>query len=280
MGKFKLRNGSGNATPFKLMADMGFTPDTEGGPGGPGGGLPGIKNEDIDNKEFKAGAKAFINDNYKETIDSKTLNVPTDEYDYYGSSNTAAESSNIGNEITKQALKRGKQTLKPKGKGSRHIGKGKGGSVGGSIGYSTPWKRYRAAIKDFKQKEIKEKTDPFSEERRLAKQDLRGRFDSTGRRLSAKNYYQQKYLVGRRRGRDGNTQRGFHNPHIPEFKNKVSFAEWRQDRKDQKEKNQNAVAVNLREGGNISQRFKQKCKNIGGGQSCGVKERKFYFKGR
>ena len=291
MGKFKLRNGSGNATPFKLMADMGFTPDIEGGPGGPGGGLPGIKNEDIDNKNFKAGAKAFIIDNYKETIDSKTLNVPEDEDIYYGEPEKRNMPRNtIANEITKQAIETGRQkfyeegliiggkrTFKPT---KRDRSRGKGGSVGGSIGYSTPWRRYRDAVKDFKQKEIKEKTDPFSKERRLAKQDLRGRFDSTGKRLSFKNKMQQKYLVGRRRGRDGNTQRGFHNPHIPEFKNRVSFAEWRQDRRNQKEKNQNAVASNLREGGNIGQRFKQKCKNIGGGQSCGVKERKFYFKGR
>ena len=249
----------------------GFKEEPEGGPGG---GLPGIKNENIDNKEFKAGAKAFIIDNYKETVDSKTLNVPTDEYDYYGSSNIASESSNIGNEITKQALRRGRQTIKPKGKGRRRTGKGKGGSVGGSIGYSTPWKRYRAAVKDFKQKEIKEKTDPFSRERRLAKQDLRGKFDSTGRRLSAKNYYQQKYLVNRRRGRDGNTQRGFHNPNIPEFKNKVSFAEWRQNKRNQKQIDAGAVKIGgcTPSGDKFTGQYRANVRDFfGHGSQCGPK---------
>lgn len=33
MGKFKLRNGSGNAAPFKLMADKGLISSNEDGPG-------------------------------------------------------------------------------------------------------------------------------------------------------------------------------------------------------------------------------------------------------
>ena len=269
MGKFKLRNGSGNATPFKLMADMGFTPDAEGGPGGPGGGLPGVKNENIDNKEFKAGAKAFVIDNYKETVDSKTLNVPEDDKLRASDAFNYDASSNIGNEITKQAIRRGKQTFKPT---KRNRGRGKGGSVGGSIDYSTPWKRYRAAIKDFKQKEIKEKTDLFSKERRLAKQDLRGKFDSTGKRLSFKNKMQQRYLVNRRRGRDGNTQRGFHNPHIPEFKNRVSFAEWRQGRRNQKQINAGGVKTGgcTPSGGKFSGSYKGKSTDtFGHGSQCG-----------
>ena len=286
MGKFKLRNGSGNATPFKLMADMGFTPDAEGGPGGPGGGLPGVKNENIDNKEFKAGVKAFVIDNYKETVDSKTLNIPIDEDIYYGEPEKRNMPRNtIANEITKEAIEAGRQkfyeeglitgnrkTIKSKGKGRRRIGKGKGGSVGGSIDYSTPWKRYRAAIKDFKQKEIKEKTDLFSKERRLAKQDLRGKFDSTGKRLSFKNKMQQRYLVNRRRGRDGNTQRGFHNPHIPEFKNRVSFAEWRQGRRNQKQINAGGVKTGgcTPSGGKFSGSYKGKSTDtFGHGSQCG-----------
>ena len=274
MGKFKLRNGSGNATPFKLMADMELVTDTEGGPGGPGGGLPGVENKDIKNKEFKAGAKAFINDNYKETINSKTLNVPEDEKLLASDGPDYDASSNIGNEIIKQTIRRGKQTFKPKGKNN---GKGKYKSVGGSIGYSTPWRRYREDVKWYKDKYIK--SQPlFSSERRKNVDDLRGKADSSGNRLSFKNKYQQRRLMDRRRGRDGNTQRGFHSPHIPNVGYKPTISERIQNRRDQKEKNQNAVASNLREGGNISQRFKQKCKNRGGGQSCGIKERKRYFK--
>ena len=273
MGKFKLRNGSGNATPFKLMADMDLVTDTEGGPGSPPGG---------DETEIKVN------------IDEGKFGLPTNESAEYG------EFGKVGNDWDKSTKKNKSNNLdqlKMRITQSNFVGKhrklgmfldntfygtkrGKDSNRDSRYEHDTPWKRYRAAVKDFKQKEIREKTDPFSKERRLAKQDLRGKFDSTGRRLSAKNVYQQKYLVNRRRGKDGNTQRGFHNPHIPEFKNRVSFAEWRQNRRNQKEKNQNAVASNFREGGNIGQRFKRKCKNRGGGQSCGVKERRHYFKRR
>ena len=276
MGKFKLRNGSGNATPFKLMADMGFTPDTEGGPGGPGGDKTPMETE------------------IKTNIDENKFGLPKNESTEYG------EFGKVGNDWSKNSgeRKKGKlddvktaiiqsnfvrkhrklsMALKNTFYGTKY---GKDSNRNSQYEYDTPWKRYRAAVKDFKQKEIKDKTDPFSKERRLAKQDLRGRFDSTGKKLSAKNIYQQKYLVGRRRGKDGNTQRGFHNPHIPEYSYKRTISERIQDRKDQKEKNQNAVASNFKEGGNIGQRFKRKCKSIGGGQSCGVKERRHYFKRR
>ena len=219
----------------------------------------------------RKNAKDFVIDPYKssrrEIIQSRIGGDPADP---------TYTSSNIGNEIADQAVKRSRQVNKPasektKYKSNRRNNKNKG-SVGGSIGYSTPWRRYRDAVKDFKQKEIKEKTDPFTQERRLAKQDLRGKFDSTGRRLSAKNVYQQKYLVNRRRGRDGNTQRGFHNPHIPEFKNKVSFAEFRQNKRNQKQINAGRVKTGgcTPSGGKFTGSYKGKSTDtFGHGSQCG-----------
>ena len=143
---------------------------------------------------------------------------------------------------------------------------------------NTPWKRYRAAVKDFKQKEIKEKTDPFTEERRLAKQDLRGRFDSTGKRLSFKNKMQQRYLVNRRRGRDGNTVRGFHNPHIPNVQNapgyKRTFAEKMQDRRNQKQIDGGGVKIGgcTPSGSKFTGQYRANVRDFfGHGSQCGPK---------
>ena len=140
--------------------------------------------------------------------------------------------------------------------------------------YDSPRKRYRAAVKDFKQKEIKEKTDPFTEERRLAKKDLRGRFDSTGKRLSAKNIYQQKYLVNRRRGKDGNTVRGFHNPNIPQIKSKKTFAEKMQDRRNQKQIEAGGVKIGgcTPSGSKFTGQYRANVRDFfGHGSQCGPK---------
>lgn len=139
---------------------------------------------------------------------------------------------------------------------------------------NTPWKRYRGAVKDFKQKEIKEKTDPFTEERRLAKKDLRGRFDSTGKRLSFKNKMQQKYLVNRRRGKDGNTVRGFHNPNIPEVKYKKTFAEKMQDRRSQKQIDAGGVKIGgcTPSGSKFTGQYRANVRDFfGHGSQCGPK---------
>jgi hypothetical protein len=239
------------------MADMGFTSETEGGPGS--GIFPTPKEG---GPKKKQGAESQVIDPYKGKRSQIVQEFVNPSFD------TNVDYSSLSSEsVIEEAKQRGSQKYKPKNRGRKRSRK----SVGGSIDYSTPWKRYRAAIKDFKQKEIREKTDPFSKERRLAKQDLRGRFDSTGKRLSFKNKMQQRYLVNRRRGKDGNTQRGFHNPHIPEFKNRVSFAEWRQNRKNQKEKAAGGVKTGgcTPSGGKFTGNYKGKSTDtFGHGSQC------------
>tara|TARA_A100001201_G_scaffold32819_2_gene35310 strand:+ start:761 stop:1498 length:738 start_codon:yes stop_codon:yes gene_type:complete len=231
--------------------------------GGPGGGIFPTPKEDEPKK--KQGAESQIIDPYKGKDSKVTQEFVNPDFD-----TNVDYSSLSGESVIEDAIQRGRQKFKSKNRGRKRLR----GSVGGSIDYSTPWKRYRAAIKDFKQKEIKEKTDPFSKERRLAKQDLRGKFDSTGRRLSFKNQMQQRYLVGRRRGRDGNTQRGFHNPHIPEFKNRVSFAEWRQNRRNEKEKAAGGVKIGgcTPSGGKFTGEYRASKRDFfGHGSQCGPK---------
>ena len=251
MSKFKLRNGKGNAVPFKALADMGFTSEPDGGPGGkkpPTGEV----NPDLVDKYGSLDSNLGIEGdfgkvNYESSKEKKGKGSLDNIRMAIMQSNFVRKHSKLNNALSNAFS-------------------------GSKYEYDTPWKRYRAAVKDFKQKEIKEKTDPFSKERRLAKQDLRGKFDSTGKRLSAKNIYQQKYLVNRRRGKDGNTARGFHNPHIPEIKTRVSFAEWRQNKRNQKEIATGGVKIGgcKPSGGKFSGGYEGKSTDtFGHGSQCG-----------
>jgi hypothetical protein len=283
MGKFKLRNGSGNATPFKLMADMGFTSETEGGPGS--GIFPTPKEG---GPKKKQGAESQVIDPYKGKRSQIVQEFVNPSFD------TNVDYSSLSSEsVIEEAKQRGSQKYKPKKSKlddvktaiiqSNFVKKQRELSMalrnkfyGTKLGKNkptynemTPWENYRDAIKDEKQK-IREETDPFSKERRLRKQDLRGKFDSTGRRLSLKNKYQQNILKDRHRG--NNPKRGKHNPHIPEFKNRVSFAEWRQNRKNQKEKAAGGVKTGgcTPSGGKFTGNYKGKSTDtFGHGSQCG-----------
>ena len=239
----------------------------KGGPGGPGSDKRSLDEEiKVDLDEGKFGLP--VNDEVQQGEFGRVgrdRNIDTKEIkkERFGDLKTAIIQSNFVRKRPK--LKMG---LKNTFYGTKH------GKEPDIYRENTPWKRYRAAVKDFKQREIKEKTDPFTEERRLAKKDLRGRFDSTGRRLSFKNKMQQKYLINRRRGVDGNTRRGFHNPNIPEFKNKVSFAEWRQNKRNQKQIDAGAVKIGgcTPSGGKFTGQYRASVRDFfGHGSQCGPK---------
>ena len=242
----------------------------KGGPGGPGGDetkvLQSDVNPDLVNKYGSLTSNVNIEGEFGKVARDKDIDTKETKKERFGDLKTAIIQSNFVRKRPK--LKMG---LKNTFYGTKY-GKDQNRNI--AYEYDSPRKRYRAAVKDFKQKEIKGKTDPFTEERRLAKKDLRGRFDSTGKRLSVKNIYQQKYLVNRRRGKDGNTVRGFHNPNIPQIKSKKTFAEKMQDRRNQKQIEAGGVKIGgcTPSGSKFTGQYRANVRDFfGHGSQCGPK---------
>ena len=239
----------------------------KGGPGGPG------------------GSKKSLDEEIKVDLDEGKFGLPVDDEVQQGEFGRVGRDRDINTKETKKEMFGDLKTAIIQSKFVKKHPKLKiglkntfyGTNLGKELDIykeNTPWKRYRAAVKDFKQREIKGKTDPFTEERRLAKKDLRGRFDSSGKRLSFKNKMQQKYLVNRRRGRDGNTVRGFHNPNIPEFRYKRTFAEKMQDRRAQKQIDAGGVKIGgcTPSGGKFTGQYRANVRDyFGHGSQCGPK---------
>lgn len=242
----------------------------KGGPGEPEGDktkvLQSDVNPDLVNKYGSLTSNVNIEGEFGKVARDKDIDTKETKKERFGDLKTAIMQSDFVRKRRKLSM-----GLKNIFYGTKY-GKDQNRNI--AYEYDSPRKRYRAAVKDFKQKEIKEKTDPFTEERRLAKKDLRGRFDSTGKRLSAKNIYQQKYLVNRRRGKDGNTVRGFHNPHIPQVKYKKTFAEKMQDRRNQKQIDAGGVKIGgcKPSGGKFTGQYRANVRDyFGHGSQCGPK---------
>tara|TARA_R100001440_G_scaffold71031_2_gene93800 strand:+ start:878 stop:1657 length:780 start_codon:yes stop_codon:yes gene_type:complete len=246
----------------------------KGGPGGPGDSKKSLDEEikvDLDEGKFGLPVDDEVQQGeFGKVGRDRDIDTKKTKKERFGDLKTAIIQSNFVGKRRKL-----KMALKNTFYGTKY---GKDENKNSIYKDDTPWKRYRSAVKDFKQKQIKEKTDPFSKERRLAKKDLRGRFDASGKRLSFKNKMQQKYLVGRRRGKDGNTVRGFHTPNIPNVQYapayKRTFAEKLQDRRNQKQIDAGGVKIGgcTPSGSKFTGQYRANVRDyFGHGSQCGPK---------